>query len=90
MESGIHPSLHSNCHHQTTYAKFNSKIHYPPLYEREIWHYQKANADQIRKAIKQFPWDRSFKILEGNEIVFLLNRPTKIFFQATFHMNYHL
>ena len=46
MESGVHPSLHSNCHHQITYAKFNQKIHYPPPYVREIWHYQKANIDQ--------------------------------------------
>ena len=74
MESGVHPSLHSNCHHQITYAKFNLKIHYPPPYEREIWHYQNSNIDQIRKAIEQFPWDRSFKYLEVNEMVFLFNR----------------
>ena len=55
MESGVHPSPHSNCHHQIKYAKFNIKTHYPPPYEREIWHYQKANTDQIRKAIEQFP-----------------------------------
>ena len=30
MESGVHPSLHPNCHHQITYAKFNLKptIHF--------------------------------------------------------------
>ena len=26
MESGVHSSLHPNCHHQITYAKFNLKI----------------------------------------------------------------
>ena len=77
MESGVHPSLHSNFHHQITYAKINLKIHYPPPYEREIWHYQEANIDQIRKAIEQFPWDRSFKYLEVNEMVFLFNRTIK-------------
>ena len=66
MKSGVHPSLHSNCHHQITYAKFNLKIHYPPTCEREIWHYQKANTDQIRKAIEQFSSDRSFKNLDVN------------------------
>ena len=25
-DSGVHPSLHSNCHHQIVYAKFNLKI----------------------------------------------------------------
>ena len=48
MESGVHSSLHSNCHHHITFAKFNLKIHYPP-------HYQKANVDQIREAISEFP-----------------------------------
>ena len=70
MESGIHPSLHSNCYHQITYAKFDLKIHYPPPYEREICHYHKANTDQIRKAIEQFSWDRSFKNLDFNGMVF--------------------
>ena len=31
MESGVHSSLHPNCHHQITYAKFNLKIYYPLL-----------------------------------------------------------
>ena len=33
-DSGVHPSPYSNCHHQMIYGKFNSKIFYPPLYER--------------------------------------------------------
>ena len=75
MESGIHPSLH--CHYQVTHAKFNLKTHYPPPYEREIWHFQKANTDQIREAIEQFSWDRSFKNLDFNKMVFLLNKTIK-------------
>ena len=56
MESGVHSSLHPNCHHQITYAKFNLKIYYPPPYEREIWHYEKANVDHIRRSIDEFSW----------------------------------
>ena len=55
MESGGHSSLHENCHDQLVYAKFNLKVWYPPPYEREIWHYQHANFDQIKAAIEQFP-----------------------------------
>ena len=62
MESGVHSSLHPNCHHQITYAKFNLKIHYSPPYEREIWHYGKANFDHIRKAINEFPWETKYNI----------------------------
>ena len=29
-ESGVHPSLHPNSHHQIIFAKFNLEIHYPP------------------------------------------------------------
>ena len=39
IEYGVHSSLHPNCHHQITFMKFNLKIHYAPLYEREIWYY---------------------------------------------------
>ena len=55
MESWVHSSLHPNCHHQITYAKFNLKIHYPPPYKQEIWHYVKANVDHIGQAINEFP-----------------------------------
>ena len=50
-DSGIHPSLHSNYHHQIIYGKFNLKIFYPPQYERHIWHYKYANTDMISKTI---------------------------------------
>ena len=63
MQSGVCSSLHKTRHHQTIYAKFNLKIYYPPPYEREIWHYQKANIENIRKAIDQFPWQCVLQIL---------------------------
>ena len=34
VESGVHPSLHPNCHHQIAFAKLNFKIYYPPPYLR--------------------------------------------------------
>ena len=74
LESGVYSSLHSNCHHHITFAKFNLKIHYPPPYEREVWHYQKANVDQIREAISQFPWDNCFANISVNEQVQLFTQ----------------
>ena len=67
MESGVHYSLHSSCHHHITFAKFNLKIHYLPHYEREVWHYQKANVNQIRQAIREFPWDNRFENISVSE-----------------------
>ena len=69
VESGIHSSLHANCHHHITFTKLNLKIHYPSPYEREVWHYQKANVDQIRQAISEFPWDNYFANINVNEQV---------------------
>ena len=77
MESGVQSSLHPNCHHQITYAKFNLKIYYPPPYEREIWHYGKANVDHIRKAINEFPWGRSLENNSVNEKVNIFNTTIK-------------
>ena len=37
VDSGVHPSLHSNCHHQITHCKLNLNIEYPPSYERLVW-----------------------------------------------------
>ena len=77
MESGVYSSLHQNCHHQIIYAKINSKVRYPPPYEREIWHYQRANVDQIQRAIEQFSWGKLFRKLNINEMVSLFNRSIK-------------
>ena len=59
---GIRSSLLSipKLYHQTAFVKFNIKLHYLPSYEREIWHYEKANADHIQRAINGFSWDREF------------------------------
>ena len=39
-ESGVHLSLHPNCHHQIVYSKFNLQIYFSPPYLREVWHYK--------------------------------------------------
>ena len=60
MDSGVHPSLHSKCHHQVIYTKLNFQIEYPPPYIREVWDYLKAQVNLINKAIKNFNWNELF------------------------------
>ena len=74
VESGVHPSLHPNCHHQIIFAKFNLKIYYPPPYLREVWHYKEANADLIKRAINNFNWEKAFYNTNINEKVSLFNK----------------
>ena len=69
IESGVYPSLHPNCHHQTIFAKFNLYIVYPPPYEREIWHYQKANIDLIKREINSFDWEITFSNIDVDKMV---------------------
>ena len=73
MDSGVHSSLHVNCHHQIIFPKFNLQIYYPPPYERVVWHYKHANTDHIRKAICGFNWERSFANKDVNEMVNIFN-----------------
>ena len=55
-DSGVHPILHGNCHHQIIFSKFNLMIEYPPPYDRLVWDNKKANIDSIQKALKKTDW----------------------------------
>ena len=58
--SGVLPSLHSNCHHQIIYANINFKVVFPPPYERVVWYYDRGDHDSIRQSIRNIDWDRIF------------------------------
>ena len=60
VDSGVHPSLHSNCHHQITYCTFNLNIKCPPSYERLVWDYNKAYVEGIKKSIESVNWELMF------------------------------
>ena len=74
MESGIHSSLHSNCHHHIVFAKFNLPIFYPPPYERTVWYYERANTELIRRAIGQFDWVRTLSNINVDEKVYFFTK----------------
>ena len=73
IDSGVHSSLHPNCHHQIVYAKFNLEIIYPLPYLREVWHYKDANIELIRRAINGFNWTRAFSNTSVNKKVNTFN-----------------
>ena len=59
------------------FARFNLKVVFPPPYEREVWHFRKANIGHIRKAINGFQWEKSFQNMNVNDMVHLFNRTIK-------------
>ena len=71
--SGIKPSVHENCHHQITYAKFNLQIIYPPSYQRLVWDYKNANASSIQKALNMIDWNKLFSNANVEKQVNILN-----------------
>ena len=73
MNSGVHASLHPNCHHQVVHTSFNLNIFYPPPYQRLIWDYKKADSVKIRKALDLINWERLFNNKNINEQVSILN-----------------
>ena len=73
INSGVHSSLHPNCHHQIIYAEINFKIEFPPPYERIVWDYKNANAKYINLAIDGVNWERLFENKSINDQVKFLN-----------------
>ena len=73
VNSGVHASLHPNCHHQVVHTSFNLNISYPPPYQRLIWDYKKADSVKIRKALDLINWERLFNNKNINEQVSILN-----------------
>ena len=74
LNCGVRPSLDPLVHHQMTFCKINFKIPPPPKYDRKIWHFKKAQADLIKKAIQAFPWNNCLSSLaDPSDQVELLN-----------------
>ena len=81
VNSGVHASLHPNCHHQIVHSSFNLNIYYPPPYQRLIWDYNKADASNIRKALDSVNWERLFSGYNINEQVAAFNEVLLNIFQ---------
>ena len=73
IESGVHSSLRSNCHHHIIFAKFILKIVYSPPYLQEVWQYKDANNELIRRAINKLNSQRTFLNTNVNENVDIFN-----------------
>ena len=73
MDSGVHASLHPQCHHQPIFAKFDLKVFYTPPFERTVWHFSQVNSDHIKRAIDLSDWESGLIDLDVNEQVSVFN-----------------
>ena len=60
IDSGVHPSLYTNCHHQIVHFELNLNIEFPPPYERLVWECSKADIEKIKKSNEQVYWEMIF------------------------------
>ena len=60
MESGVHSSFSSTCHHEIVFAKLNLKVEYPAPYERVFWDYSRAEKASIIRTINAIDWVELF------------------------------
>ena len=56
------------------YAKLNLDVVYLPPYEREVWHYQKAKIDLIKRAINAFDCENAFSNINVDKMVYIFNK----------------
>ena len=65
--------MYPNCHHQIVFSNFNLRIYYPPPCECLICKYKKANADFIKRPIKDFDRKNKLSVIGVNDQVELFN-----------------
>ena len=74
IESGVHQSLHEQCHHQIVFGKLSVSNVSPLPHTRRIWYYDKADFVAIVESIGMFRCQEHLeKITCPNEQVKLLN-----------------
>ena len=71
---GVDILVFDKCHHNIIYGKTNIRVPLPQTYVREDWDYEKANIEDIKKAIFDFDWNKAFENFSVDEKVDFLNQ----------------
>ena len=68
-DSGVNPSLHTNCYHQIVYCSLNLSIKSPTPYGSLIWDYKKAITEKITIPIEQVYWENNQQVAIFNKTI---------------------
>ena len=60
MESDVHSSLSSTCHHEIIFGKLNLKVEYSLPYECVFWDHSRVDKASINRAINAIDWEEHF------------------------------
>ena len=73
IDSGVRDTLDSTCKHHITHCKLSIKTPKIPPTKKEVWHYEKADRELIKRAITNFPWELHLNFRTTNSQVKFLN-----------------
>ena len=65
--------MFKKCHHNIICGKIDIRVPLPPVYVCEVWDYNNANAENTKKAVSNFNFNRVFENLSVDEKVELLH-----------------
>ena len=60
---GLDVSVFKSCQHNIIHGKIGIRAPLQPVYICEVWDYDKANVENIKKAVSNFNWNRAFENL---------------------------
>ena len=69
VEFGVHSFLDDHCQHEIIHGKLNISVPSPPPYKRKIWHYVKAQKDEIKSAMGNIDWSTIFSGLDVDDMM---------------------
>ena len=72
-EHRVNVSIFEKCDHNIIFGKIDIHVPLPPPYVCKLWDYSKANAENIKKAISSFNWNKASENYSTDAIVELLN-----------------
>ena len=64
---GVDVSMFKKCPHNIIQGKIDIRVSLPLVYVREICNYNRANVENIKKAVSNFNWNRTFENLSVDE-----------------------
>ena len=73
LKNEVHPSLHTNCHHQVIYTKMNISCPPPLPHKRHVWHYSRAKTESMQKASYDYVWEQTLANLNPDKQVDLFD-----------------
>ena len=68
-DSGVHLSLHTNCHHQIVYCSLDLNIEFPTPDGCSIWDYNKAIIEKITIPVEQVYWENNQQVAIFNKTI---------------------